>query len=121
MRGIIYVFLFLGLCLTALAEQKSQKQKAEQFDDKAMLDFASKKGCLACHRVDQKLIGPAWINVSKKYTEKDIDQLVNSVLNGSVGKWGNVPMTANRGVVTEEEARKLVKWILTLKNRKSKK
>jgi hypothetical protein len=66
--------------------------------------------------MDKQVVGPAWIEVSKKYTEKDIPQLVNSVLNGSMGKWGQVPMPANKGLVTEEEAKKLVTWIISLKN-----
>jgi cytochrome c len=81
-----------------------------------MLQIANQKGCLACHQIDKQVVGPAWIEVSKKYTEKDIPQLVNSVLNGSMGKWGQVPMPANKGLVTEEEAKKLVTWIVSLKN-----
>lgn len=99
--------------------QGSQKKQTEQkFDDKAMIDLATKKGCMACHQMDAKLIGPAWKEVSQKYTENDVSSLVNSVLNGSVGKWGNVPMTANKGIVTEQEAEQLVRWIITLKNKK---
>jgi len=62
-----------------------------------MLQLANQKGCLACHQMDKQVVGPAWIEVSKKYTEKDIPQLVNSVLNGVMGKWGQVPMPANKG------------------------
>lgn len=85
-----------------------------------MLQLANQKGCLACHQIDKKVVGPAWLDISKKYTEKDIPQLVNSVLNGSMGKWGQVPMPANKGIVTEEEAKKLVTWIISLKNQQPK-
>lgn len=98
-------------------EKTPAQQPAQKFDDKAMIDLATKKGCMACHQIDNKLIGPSWKEVSKKYTEKDVDSLVNSVLNGSVGKWGNVPMTANKGIVTEAEAKQFVLWILSLKNK----
>ncbi len=81
-----------------------------------MTQLANQKGCLACHQIDKQLVGPAWIEVSKKYTEKDIPDLVNSILNGSMGKWGQVPMPANKGLVTEEEAKKLAEWVISLKN-----
>jgi len=81
-----------------------------------MTQLANQKGCLACHQIDKQLVGPAWIEVSKKYTEKDIPNLVNSILNGSMGKWGQVPMPANKGLVTEEEAKKLAEWVISLKN-----
>ncbi len=84
-----------------------------------MTQLANQKGCLACHQIDKQLVGPAWIEVSKKYTEKDIPNLVNSILNGSMGKWGQVPMPANKGLVTEEEAKKLAEWVISLKNQQT--
>lgn len=121
-----YILSLLFVCMVAspISAQKKaegqaqQKQSEQKFDDKAMIDLATKKGCMACHQIDNKLIGPAWREVSNKYTEKDIPTLLNSVLNGSVGKWGNVPMTANKGIVSEQEAEQLVRWIITLKNKK---
>jgi cytochrome c len=100
-----------GIVALSLVILSAHEVKAED-----MLQIANQKGCLACHQIDKQVVGPAWIEVSKKYTEKDIPQLVNSVLNGAVGKWGQVPMPANKGLVTEEEAKKLVTWIVSLKN-----
>ena len=80
----------------------------------ADLALATAKGCTACHAVDKKLVGPAYKDVAKKYkAEKDGAAVMQaSVLKGSQGKWGPIPMPANK--VTEEEAKKLVAWILTL-------
>jgi cytochrome c len=112
MRKFLISFIGLGLFFGVSAVFAQQED---------MWKFAEQKGCVACHQVDKQLVGPAWIEVSKKYTEKDIDTLVNSVLNGAMGKWGNVPMPANKGIVTEEEARKLVKFVLSLKEKEGKK
>ncbi len=87
-------------------------------EDKQMLDLANKKGCLACHQLDVKIVGPSWLDVSKKYTEKDIPSLVQSILNGSQGKWGQVPMPPNKGLVSEEEANKFATWIIKIKEQK---
>ena len=35
--------------------------------DEAALDLAKKSGCLACHAVDKKVVGPAWQDVANKY------------------------------------------------------
>ena len=32
-----------------------------------MPELAKKSGCTACHKIDSKLVGPAWMDVSKKY------------------------------------------------------
>ena len=80
-------------------------------------ELAQKKACTACHAVDKKVIGPAFKDVAKKYAgQKDAEaKLTQKVLNGGSGTWGAVAMPANKGQVSEAEARELVKWVLSLK------
>lgn len=82
----------------------------------ADIDLARQKNCMACHSMNNKVVGPAFKEISKRYSgEKGVeDQLVQAVLKGSSGNWGAVPMPANRQV-SEAEARALVKWILSQK------
>ena len=77
--------------------------------------LAKAKGCLACHSPQAKIIGPAYKDVAAKYRgDKDAaTKLQTSVLKGSSGKWGPIPMPANP--VTEAEAKQLVAWVLSLK------
>jgi cytochrome c len=80
--------------------------------------LAKTKLCMTCHKLDAKLIGPAYKDVAKKYKASDIPMLTQKVLNGGTGVWGQVPMAPNKNPpynVTEEEAKKLVTWILSLK------
>ena len=76
--------------------------------------LAKAKNCMACHSVDKKIVGPSYKDVAKKYTAQDEDKLVEKVLKGGKGSWGEVPMPPN-AAVKPEEAHKLVKWILSLK------
>lgn len=82
----------------------------------ANADLAQKKGCLACHTVDKKVVGPAYKEVAAKYAgQKDAaDKLAQKVIKGGSGVWGPVPMPANVQV-NEAEAKQLVQWILSLK------
>ncbi len=59
-----------------------------------------------------QLVGPAFAAVAKKYAGQDdaLEVLTNSIINGSEGKWGQVPMPPN--AVSEEEARFLAEWVL---------
>ena len=77
--------------------------------------IAQSKGCLSCHSVDAKIVGPAYKDVAKKYAGNKAaeDQLVKKVVGGGSGVWGTMPMPG--GMATEAEARVLVKWILGLK------
>jgi cytochrome c len=78
--------------------------------------LATSKGCMACHQVAAKVVGPAYKDVAKKYTTKDTDKLVRKVLEGGSGAWGSVPMPAGKASgLTDAEARRLVTWILSFR------
>lgn len=80
-------------------------------------ELANKKMCMACHTVDSKAVGPSFKEIAAKYAgNKDAPpKLVNSILKGSTGTWGNAVMIPMAAQVSEAEAKKLVDWILTLK------
>jgi cytochrome c len=82
----------------------------------ANADLAKAKNCMACHSVQNKVVGPAFKDVAAKYAGQKgaEDKLVQKVLKGGGGVWGTVPMPPNTQV-SEAEARTLVKWILSLK------
>ena len=69
--------------------------------------------CRTCHQNDTKVIGPSYKEVAEKYTEEDIDVLVSHIIDGSVGIWGEIPMTPHLDL-SEEDARLMVKYILSL-------
>jgi len=74
-------------------------------------DLAAKSGCLACHAVDKKLIGPAYQDIAKKYKASDEAMLVAKVKAGGKGVWGPIPMPPNVSV-KDEDIKTLVNWIL---------
>ncbi|MGE5095541.1 MAG: c-type cytochrome [Betaproteobacteria bacterium] len=78
--------------------------------------LAQKNGCLACHAVDKKLVGPAYKDVAAKYKgdAKAEAKLEEKVKKGGVGTWGQVPMPPNSSV-SDADVKSLVKWILSLK------
>ncbi|CAD5107158.1 c-type cytochrome [Zestomonas carbonaria] len=73
------------------------------------------KACVACHNLNMKLVGPAFQDVAGKYAGQAdaVDHLATSIKKGSQGIWGPIPMPPN--AVTEEEAKTIAEWIVTLK------
>ncbi|SRR5690554_4073833 len=73
------------------------------------------KPCVACHTIDNKMVGPALKEVAEKNAgvEGAVETLALHIKNGSAGIWGPIPMPPN--VVTEEEATILAEWVLSLK------
>ena len=83
----------------------------------ADLKLAKKSGCLACHSVDEKIVGPAWKDVAAKVTDRA--RIVHSIKNGSRGKWtevtGGVPMSPYASRVTDADIERLADFIMSLK------
>ena len=77
-------------------------------------ELAQKNNCLACHKVDQKHIGPAYKEIAAKYEAdaETVDMLVEKIMKGGVGTWGQIPMPPNP-MVSQEDAKTLVEWVLT--------
>jgi len=99
--------------------------------DDDMKSLAIKSGCLTCHSIESGApgpngmapIGPAWQDVAKMYQGKpgaDVF-LTRVVLEGSnpygshwKDKVSGLAMPPNKVAIKEVDAKKLVKWILTL-------
>ena len=98
-----------------------------------MPELAKKSGCTACHKIDSKLVGPAWMDVSKKYKgvkeyafsptgsaaagakKMSLEEgLMMKVAKGGTGNWGSVPMTANSPKVSDADIKTLVHFVLDL-------
>jgi cytochrome c len=82
----------------------------------ANADLAKSSGCMNCHTVDKKLVGPALKDIAAKYKgdASAVDKLAVKVQKGSQGVWGPVPMPPN-AKVNDADAKTLVQWILSLK------
>jgi cytochrome c len=72
--------------------------------------------CGTCHKVDTKVIGPAFQDVAGKYeaTDANIDMLAKKIISGGSGNWGNIAMTPHPSL-PEADAKEIVKYILSLK------
>jgi cytochrome c551/c552 len=99
-----------------------------------MPELAKKSGCTACHAIDKKVVGPAWMDVSKAYnsngattTGKKVADilkehnaanaeawLTQKVAKGGTGNWGTAAMIPNAPKVSEADIKTLVEFVLGL-------
>jgi cytochrome c551/c552 len=100
---------------------------ADSFDDE-MNRLATDSGCTLCHSARPERSGdvvlppaPAWSEIAKRYRgRRDAeDKLVAIVVRGVrpedrhwAGKTSAVEMPTNRVEISEEDARRLIRWIL---------
>ncbi|KVV46878.1 cytochrome C [Burkholderia territorii] len=100
--------------LVALLTGSAAAAHADQAADGLML--AQRKNCMACHAVGKPLMGPSFHDIAGKYGARAdaADYLAQSIVKGSVGLWGGVPMPANTQL-TSVEAHTLAQWVLSLR------
>lgn len=87
-------------------------------DYKKGLTLIAANDCLTCHKIDEKVTGPAYRDVANKYenTDANVKMLADKVIKGGSGNWGTVPMTPHPAL-TEADAEQMVKYILLLRNK----
>ena len=87
---------------------------AEPSEAAAALALATAKGCMACHGVANKIVGPGYHEIQAKYKDRTdaVEYLVARIKSGGQGVWGSIPMPPQPHV-TDEEAQALVQWIMS--------
>ncbi|MDO8372251.1 MAG: c-type cytochrome [Polaromonas sp.] len=84
------------------------KVDASGADNKAALALTQKNNCTACHAVDKKILGPSFMDISKKHAGKT-DYLAGKIKSGGAGVWGPIPMPAQ--TLTDAEAKTVAVWL----------
>ncbi|MFC3562337.1 c-type cytochrome [Pedobacter jamesrossensis] len=122
-------FLILGavvIFMASFSKADLEKEKAVAatttpsnhafFQMSAGEKLINKSDCLGCHNKTNKIIGPAYIEVAKKYpnNEKNVNYLADKIIKGGTGVWGTMPMTAH-ATLKKEDAKLMAKYILSLK------
>jgi cytochrome c len=83
--------------------------------------LAERNGCMGCHLMNRKTVGPAIKQIAHKYrSRKDAAAILfNKVKNGGGGGyrhgvWGQVPMPPNPQV-SDEDLKAILAWMLKQK------
>ncbi len=72
--------------------------------------------CYSCHNEEANLVGPSFKKIAEKYsdTKNNNASLIEKVIKGGQGVWGQVPMQAHP-TLAKDDAAKMVTYILSLK------
>ena len=79
-------------------------------------DLLMKNNCLACHNVNQTVVGPSFKAVANKYRGQAdaADKLAKKIRADGSGVWGAMPMPAHPQI-SDVDAKKLATYILNIK------
>jgi cytochrome c len=106
-------YLILPLLLLSGLAQAAELTEAQQASAK---ELAQASGCLNCHALTEKIVGPAYSSVAEKY-KADADaasSLAQSIQYGSKGKWGRIPMPPHASL-SVDDIKTLASWVMTVK------
>jgi cytochrome c len=111
----LMVAAILALLVAGLPAATAVGTEPPPPDDEAMLELAWDSGCFNCHDLRERIRGPAWVEVARRYRGDDaaFATLVQKVISGGSGNWGDDAMSPNRRV-PEDDVRALVEWLLGL-------
>ncbi|QJW88931.1 cytochrome C [Spirosoma taeanense] len=113
-------FGFLLAAAAMVVASLDVKAQAPSADIPADMNaLMSKYTCIACHRPNQRLVGPAYADVAKKkYSNEEI---VNLIYNPVPSHWPGYPPMMPMKQVPKEDAMKLAVWINSLDGSPAKK
>jgi cytochrome c551/c552 len=79
----------------------------------AVPELARRSGCMACHAIDHRIVGPSFADVAARYGSQAgaTARLAAKVRQGGSGEWGSVAMPPH-AALAQADAEALVRWIL---------
>jgi cytochrome c len=104
------------LVLSMLVGASAFAQKTPPAEVEALL---KKHICLACHKVDARLVGPAYEEVAKK--KYSVEEMVELIYTPKPEHWPGYPAMAAMKQVPKDDATKIAKWINSLAKESKKK
>ncbi len=99
-----------ALAAPAAATEKTPGSAANAVNVKAAFALATKNSCTACHGVAQKILGPSFAEIAKKYPGQ-VDYLATKIRAGGAGLWGPIPMPAQS--LSDADAKTIAAWLAT--------
>lgn len=106
--------------LTPTLQNTSATEPLESSLANLMID---KSDCRSCHTKNTKSIGPAYMDIAKRYEENPNAQnyLTNKVITGGSGNWEVEMAMPAHPTIPKEDVNSIVKYILSLNDENSKK
>lgn len=106
-------FLSEGYNPTVVAQNQMSVDASAQYA--GAIALIAKNDCKSCHSVNEKVLGPAFKQVSLKYKDDPgaVDRLSKKIETGGQGVWGDAQMPAHPNMV-DGDAKAIVKYILSL-------
>ncbi|MCB0854644.1 MAG: hypothetical protein KDD63_20625 [Bacteroidetes bacterium] len=109
--------VFIFACGDSSSQQKLSSSPGKPRKSRPPFEIIRNDDCFTCHNIYDKTIGPAYIEVARKYdpTPETINRLAEKIIEGGGGLWGGALMSKHP-LLKKPDVKKVVEWILNLDN-----
>ncbi len=96
----------------AAPEKIAGKTPAAATGTAAVMPVLQKNACIACHGMDNKIVGPSFRDIANKYKGRAdaVNYLSGKIKAGGQGVWGTVPMPPQ--ALSPTESARLAEWLV---------
>ncbi len=110
----LFKLIFFISLLPGCGEKKEARQEKKK-KEKSALTFIRKDDCLNCHSLEDKSVGPSYLEIAQRYEDdfRIINRIADKIIEGGGGLWGSDQMSPHP-LLDRRDARRIVKWILSL-------
>lgn len=118
-RTILFSFISIAFisCGNSASNESSSASTTVPNDPKVQegLELVASSDCFSCHKVSDRMVGPAYKMIADKYpnTDENRKNLAQKIIKGSSGNWGTLPMSPHPNISTAD-AEKMVHYILSV-------
>lgn len=102
---------------SATTAKSSEPDMSNNPDYQKGLALVGGSDCFTCHKIEDKLTGPAYREVANKYAnggDTVVNYLAKRIITGGTGVWGEAVMTPHPAL-SEADAEAMAKYVLLLK------
>jgi cytochrome c551/c552 len=94
-------------------EKIASKTPAGASGTAAVMPLLQKNACIACHGMDNKIVGPSFRDIANKYKGRAdaVNYLSGKIKAGGQGVWGNIPMPPQ--ALSDAESARLAQWLVS--------
>ena len=129
MTKFFYSLLIMG-AITSCSNNANNNAKSSDTTTKAStsenmspeeekgLNLVAKNDCLGCHKINEQLQGPAYMQVAQRYKDSPsyiVDTLADKIIRGGSGRWQTAVQMTPHPNLSKDDAQAMVKYILSLK------
>ena len=116
-KNSLFYFFISFFLRQSCSSQKESKKKIDKYQKTELnaLQIILKNDCLQCHSLEDKVVGPPYLNISRRYKEHPEIKttLVNKIREGGGGLWYG-GMMSGHPLLKKSDVNKIVTWVLSL-------